>query len=154
MERPGPPHKGHGSWRSVLDALASILMIAAAVTLIAAGVRLRSNGARSAGRAEVPLPDQPISLDGAKVKGNATAPVALIMFSDFQCPFCAGFASETLPELEREYVATGHVVIAFRHFPLDNHPLALKAAQGAECAEQQGRFWDMHDRMFHAPQHL
>jgi protein-disulfide isomerase len=74
--------------------------------------------------------------------------VALIEFSDFQCPYCGKFAREILPELEKQYVSGGQVVMAFRQLPLPNHQFAQKAAEAAECAGRQDRFWPMHDAMF------
>jgi protein-disulfide isomerase len=72
----------------------------------------------------------------------------MVVFSDFQCSFCARFTRDVLPELERRYVATGRVAMVFRHLPLPIHPQAVQAAVLAECAGQQGRFWEMHDRLF------
>jgi protein-disulfide isomerase len=95
------------------------------------------------------LPASPVSLVGAPTKGNPRAPVAIIEFSDFQCPYCAAFVHGTMPELERTYIVSGQVLFAFRHLPLvDIHPRALMAAESATCAGRQGRFWQMHDRQF------
>jgi protein-disulfide isomerase len=75
--------------------------------------------------------------------------------SEFECPFCARFAADTLPALEKTYVATGKVLLAFRHFPLERiHPSAMQAAEAAECAGSQGRFWEMHDLLFQSPKQL
>lgn len=95
------------------------------------------------------MPAEPVSLEGAALKGRREARVAIIEYSDFQCPFCARFAADTLPEIDKTYIATGKVLMAFRHLPLEAiHPFAVGAATSAECAGQQGRFWDMHDRLF------
>jgi protein-disulfide isomerase len=81
--------------------------------------------------------------------GKPDAPVTIIEFSDYQCPFCQRFASSTLPELRRDYVDTGKVRYIFRDFPLDNiHPDARKAAEAAHCAGDQGKYWEMHDALF------
>jgi protein-disulfide isomerase len=75
--------------------------------------------------------------------------VALIEFSDFQCPFCGQYTRETYGNLQRDFVDTGRVEYVFRHFPIEAaHPLAFKAAEAAECALEQGKFWEMHDRLF------
>jgi len=96
-----------------------------------------------------PLPVQPISIDGAVFKGNSKAKVALVIYSDFQCPFCGRFATETWPALDSKYVAPGNVRVAFRHLPLESiHASALIAAEAAECASQQRQFWPMHDVLF------
>jgi len=94
------------------------------------------------------LPAEPLTLDGAAVQGRSDAPVVLIEFSDFQCPFCIRFAHDFLPSLLSRYVRTGKVEFAFREFPLDTHADAFSAAEAAECAARQGRFWPMHDRIF------
>lgn len=106
-------------------------------------------------RAEPPLPAEPISLEGAAVKGRREARVAIVEYSDFRCPFCARFALDTLPQIDKTYIATGKVLMAFRHLPLEAiHPFAVGAGASAECAGQQGRFWDMHDRLFQNPRQL
>lgn len=72
----------------------------------------------------------------------------MIVYSDFQCPFCHRFAREALPEIERRYVATGQVALAFHHLPLPIHAQATRAAMMATCAGRQDRFWQMHDALF------
>ena len=94
------------------------------------------------------LPDEPLSLEGSQTKGNRTARAAFVVYSDFQCPYCASFARTTWPMIETEYVRTGQLLVAFRHFPLGNHGFAQGAAEAAECAAQQRSFWPMHDRLF------
>lgn len=88
------------------------------------------------------------ALRAARTKGSATAPVTIYEMSDFQCPWCGRFARETLPLLEREYVATGKVKIVFVNFPLSMHKNAVPAAELAMCAARQNRFWQMHDLLF------
>lgn len=101
-----------------------------------------------------PLPTEPISIASAVSRGDADSPVAVVIYSDFQCPFCARFARETLPKLD-EYVERGVVRVAFRHFPLTAiHPNAAPAAYAAECARRQGRFWEAHDLLFEDPDDL
>jgi protein-disulfide isomerase len=93
--------------------------------------------------------DLRVSLTNAATRGQAGARVVLIEFSDFQCPFCGRYVRETYAELQREFVDTGKVRYAFRNFPLESiHPLAFKAAEAGECAREQGKFWEMHDRLF------
>ncbi len=90
-----------------------------------------------------------ISIEGAAARGKASAKLVIVEFSDFQCPFCGRYTRETLGQLEREYVDTGKVRYVFRHFPLEKiHPNAFKAAEAGECARQQGKFWELHDRLF------
>jgi protein-disulfide isomerase len=81
--------------------------------------------------------------------GDPNAPITVIEYADFQCPFCHSFASETKPQLEAQYIKTGKVYLVYRDFPLvDIHPGALLAAHAADCAADQGSFWPMHDRLF------
>jgi protein-disulfide isomerase len=81
-------------------------------------------------------------------QGRRNARLALVEFSDFQCPFCGVFARETYPLLLRDYVNTGKVVYLFRHLPLPNHPLAQTAAHATECAFLHGKFWELRERLF------
>lgn len=93
-------------------------------------------------------PDATVSMDDAPALGNSDAPVVIIEFSDYQCPFCKRFYNNTFPDLEREYIKTGKVKYLFRDFPLDFHNMAKKAAEAAHCAGEQGKYWDMHDKIF------
>ena len=79
------------------------------------------------------------------ILGDINAPVKMIVYSDFECPFCSKFA-ETMKIIEGYF--KNKVVITFRHFPLPGHPDAEKAAETAECAAEQGKFWEMHDKLF------
>ena len=81
--------------------------------------------------------------------GRADAPVTIVEFSDYQCPFCGRFFATTLPALKTEYVETGKVRYVFRDYPIDQlHPHARKAAEAAHCAGEQGKYWEMHDMLF------
>lgn len=85
----------------------------------------------------------------ARTKGRADAPITLFEMSDFQCPFCRGFALETMPALDSEYVRTGKVRFIYVNFPLTRlHPNAQAAAELGVCAARQGKFWPMHDLLF------
>lgn len=90
-----------------------------------------------------------VSADDDAVLGDPNAPVTLIEFSDFQCPFCRKFYKETLPQIKKDYILTGKAKLIYRDFPLVQiHPGATPAAEGAECAKEQGKFWEMHDAIF------
>jgi protein-disulfide isomerase/plastocyanin len=80
--------------------------------------------------------------------GDPDAPVTIVEYSDFQCPFCAEFYTDTLPSLKQNYVEEGVVNLVFRDFPLDIHPEAQSAALAASCAGDQDKFWDYHDLLF------
>ncbi len=90
-----------------------------------------------------------VNLEGAQVLGDENAPVTIVEWSDFQCPFCARFYSQTEKKIVEEYVNTGKVKIIFKHFPLDQiHPFATVAALASECAGEQGKFREYHDILF------
>lgn len=95
-----------------------------------------------------------VSPDDDPTKGSANAKVTMIEFSDFQCPFCARFWKDTLPLLEEEYIKTGKLKFVYRDFPLDFHQFAKKAAEAAECANEQNKFWEYHDKLFENQQAL
>lgn len=89
-----------------------------------------------------------VSADDDAFLGLKDAKVTLIEFSDFQCPFCRKFWKETLPQIKRDYIDTGKVKFVYRDFPLSFHPGAEPAAEAGECAEEQGKYWEMHDKIF------
>lgn len=80
--------------------------------------------------------------------GKKDAPVTMIEFSDFQCPFSKMFFEQAYPQLKEEYIKTGKVKLYLRDFPLPIHPLALSAAEAVRCAGSQDKFWAMHDKIF------
>ena len=94
------------------------------------------------------LPKDPISIADEPFKGEPGAKVALIEFSDYQCPFCGRYTKEVFPQIERDYITTGKVKYVFFDLPLDFHKQAFKAAEAAHCAGEQGQFWEMHDLLF------
>jgi len=87
-------------------------------------------------------------LRAERTRGNPAAPVTIYEISDFQCPYCGEFWRQTLPAIEREYVAAGKVKIVFVNMPLPIHPNAEPAAELAMCAARQHKFWPMHDLLF------
>jgi protein-disulfide isomerase len=96
-----------------------------------------------------PTPDPRVTAaDGARIKGDPNAKVWIVVVSDFQCPYCAQWERETAPQVIKEFVETGVARLAFVNFPLQQHPNALPAAEAAMCAGAQGKFWEMHDRIF------
>lgn len=96
-----------------------------------------------------PKPAVKISIDDDPIIGDPDAPITIIEFSDFQCPFCARFHVQTLPSLLEEYIDQGKVKLVYRDFPIQSiHPNALPAAVAANCANDQGNFRDMHDMIF------
>jgi protein-disulfide isomerase len=111
----------------------------------------------SAAPAAAPAPARPVQTGAIDVRpddptrGSPRAPVTVVVFSDFQCPFCAR-VSPTLDEVQRTY--GDKVRIVWKHQPLAFHPNALPAAEAAEAAREQGKFWQMHDRLFSSQREL
>lgn len=141
--------------RRVLDLLASAAVIGLCGTLTwvhlfpNAKPTVSRSGDATQKRREVPPPSSPVSLAGAAKMGADSATVALIAYSDFQCPYCGVFARTTLPEIQERYIKTGKVLFAFRNLPLENiQSTAMIAAQAGQCAADQGTFWQMHDWIF------
>lgn len=93
----------------------------------------------------LPPPRVTVDVSGSPSRGPSDAPVTIVEFSEFQCPFCRRVLP-TVREVEARY--KGRVRLVFRHFPLARHKDAPRAAEAAECARDQGRFWEMHDRLF------
>ena len=89
-----------------------------------------------------------LSIDDDPILGNPEATVTIIEFGDYQCPLCRIFWKETMPRIKEQYVDTGKVQIVFRDFPQEVHPEASPAAMAAECAEDQGKYWEYHDKIF------
>ena len=95
-----------------------------------------------------PEPKVEASADDDPVKGDKNAPITMIEFSDFECPFCGRWFQQTYPAIDEKYVKTGKVKLVYRDFPLNFHTQAQKAAEASECADEQGKFWPMHDKLF------
>jgi len=101
---------------------------------------------------EIEAPDAVVEIGDAPVKGSEDAPVTIIEFSDYECPYCKMFVDNTYATLMSEYVETGRVRYAFRDLPLKSiHPMAVTAARAAHCARDQGgddAYFGMHDALF------
>lgn len=89
-----------------------------------------------------------VSMDDDAVLGDENAPVTMVEFSDYQCPFCRKFFIDTLPSIKKDYIDTGKLKLVFRDYPLNFHPAAQKSAEAAECADEQGKYYQMHDKLF------
>jgi protein-disulfide isomerase len=103
------------------------------------------------GRAPSPEPARPetINIANSPSLGEKGARLVVVEFSDYQCPYCSRFFRDTMPQIEQDYINTGKVKYVFRNLPLESiHPFAIKAAEAADCAGEQGKFWQMHRRLF------
>lgn len=107
---------------------------------------LKASNAQAVKEAETASTQKVRAIDSTDhVLGDVKAPVKIITYSDFDCPFCADF-NDTLKRLSDEY--KGRVVIAYRYLPQRQHANSWPAATAAECAAEQGKFWEMHDKLF------
>lgn len=80
--------------------------------------------------------------------GRADAPVEIIEFADYECPVCAQYAAVTEPDVRKRLIETGLAKYTYYDFPLDMHPNTVSAMLGAACANDQGKYWEMHDRIY------
>ena len=115
--------KSHRTPAPLILALAAIAI--AALGAAAAGVQMRLD-------------------DDEQALGRPDAPVTMVEFTDYQCPYCRRFEAETFPRLKRVYVDTGKLRFIVRDLPLEIHSSAQPAAVAAHCAAEQGKFWPMH----------
>src|SRR4030065_1090602 len=109
---------------------------------------LKAKGAAAPAQPSQELQDVTASIDDDPFKGKTDAPVTIIEFSDYQCPFCGRFVKNTFPEIAEKYIDTGKVKYVFRDYPLEFHKLAPKASEAANCAGDKGKYWEMHDKLF------
>jgi len=112
-----------------------------------ASANLNTNSAAPTNTAAAPSGPIDVKIeDDDQVTGNKNAKVTLVEFSDFQCPFCQSFKS-VIDQVLKDY--KDKVKVVYKHYPLTTiHPMAQKAAEAAECAADQGKFWEMHDKLF------
>ena len=82
------------------------------------------------------------------VKGSADAPVEITEYADYQCPFCQTFATIQMPTIEERLIRTGRLRWRYRDFPLQQHSFSRLAAHSAACADEQGKYWEQHQRIY------
>jgi protein-disulfide isomerase len=132
--------------RAVLDVVAAVAMISVSIALMWS-MQTRASSTRTERRAA--LPSAPVALTNMQQVGSVSAPVVAIIYSDFECPFCARFATGTWPQIKLDYIDKGRLRVAFSQYPLDElHISARRAAEVSECAADQGKFWPVHDLLF------
>jgi protein-disulfide isomerase len=93
-------------------------------------------------------------LNGVSMLGSKAAPLTIVEYTDYQCPFCQRFHVTAFTELKKNYIDTGKVRFYSKDLPLDFHPNAMRAAQAARCAGEQGKFWELRDTMGANPDKL
>ncbi len=96
-----------------------------------------------------------ITADDDVILGDPEAPVTLVVFGDYQCPYCKRMFDETEQQMRKDYIEDGKINMVFRDFPLDNiHPYARSAAEATECARDEGKYWAYHDVLFDRQQDI
>lgn len=92
-----------------------------------------------------------INVEGAPTLGSKSAPITIIEYSDYQCPFCRKFWQDTLPNIKKDYIDAGKVKFVYKDFPLGFHPGAIPYAEASRCVKEKGgdeTYWKMHDKIF------
>lgn len=135
-----------------MQAIASALVVFLVVAAFMIGYNVGKIGMDGSTTTKV----QAASIDGVAMKGDPNAPVTITEWSDFECPFCGRFYSDTLPQIEEQYIKTGKVNLVYKDYPLSFHPNAQKAAEAGKCALEQDpeKFWLLHDKIFQNQQNL
>jgi protein-disulfide isomerase len=124
-------------------------VLLAAVAVVGGGMMWYSAQRKPAVAPSAPVAVVPAA-DGFRgyTMGAASAPIEVTEYSDFECPFCASFATVQMPVIREQLIATGKLRWRYRDFPLPTHRYSRYAALAAQCAGEQGKFWEMHDRLF------
>ena len=103
-------------------------------------------------RGEEALVGKAVQIDGVPTKGAATAKLMMVEVSDYHCPFCRKFRQEIQPQIDAQYIDTGRIRYAFIDYPIAQlHPDAYRAHEAANCAGDQGKYWEMNAQLFTAP---
>jgi protein-disulfide isomerase len=149
--RSGKPVTGAGSKKKVeirasdrrpFYALLGVIALAAVVFIAYQMTQAKSSGVITID-ASTPVPEA-----SGYLMGNAAAPVQIIEFGDFECPACGSFATLTEPDVRKRLIETGQASFRFLDFPLPIHANTWDASMAAACANEQGKFWEMHDQIF------
>ena len=141
---PPPPPSG---WRATLDSLGGPTAVGlVAAVLVVVGLLITLNRPGSSVNDAPYVPVERVQTDG-RVEGDPSAPIRIIAWEDFQCPFCGRFSTETEPLLREEFVDTGIASFEFRHLAFLGIE-SVRAAEASECANEQGFFWEYHDILF------
>ena len=99
-----------------------------------------------------PIEGQTVDLTGAPARGQASAPITLVEVSDYHCPYCRRHFQQTQPQINSTFIDQGKVLHVFVHYPIDQlHPEAFRSHEAASCAADQGKFWELHAKLFEAP---
>ena len=136
---------------SIWKVATAILVIALIVILFTGGFSKETKVTGNIIGGEIQVPEiqrVKIDVEGDNILGDPEAPVTIVEFSDYECPFCGRHFGSTYGQIKEKYVDTGKVNIIFKDFPLSFHQNAQKASEAAECAGDQGRYYEYHDILF------
>ena len=101
---------------------------------------------------EQALLNKTVDVAGIPTQGAQTAKIMMVEVSDYHCPFCRRYRQETQPQIESQYVSTGKIRYAFIDYPIAQlHPQAYRSHEAANCAGEQGKYWEMNAQLFEAP---
>ncbi|MEK6885163.1 MAG: DsbA family protein, partial [Nanoarchaeota archaeon] len=143
--------KKENGWKWATFALV-IVLVAVVAYMVGSRGSIGTGNVINPDDGDVPTQPSKVDVDDDAVLGDKDAKVTIIEFSDYQCPFCRKFWTETYSQIKSEYIDTGKVKIVFRDFPLTGiHPAAQKSAEAAECVREKGgdsAYWKYHDKMF------
>lgn len=106
----------------------------------------------NAGNGEIVIPRVDVEIGDAPVKGNGDALITFIEWSDFECSYCTKFFNDTYSKIQEDYIDTGKVKMVYKQLPLSFHKYSQKAAEATLCAQEQDKFWEMHDKLFSSQQ--
>jgi protein-disulfide isomerase len=133
----------------------AVVLFVIAIVGAATIVYMTKNPPSSAGGADAQAAYEALQRDYAKagpskpyILGDTTAPVVIEEFADFECPVCGSFATVTEPDVRKRIIETGLAYYKFYDFPLPMHHNTQTASNASACADEQGKFWEMHDRIF------
>lgn len=147
--------QGNNPWFASTMGLAGLILGYVIATTVQGGITFGggnvlppTDGGQQASQGLPPTTNTPPEAGVGPVIGNDDATVTVIEFTDFQCPFCQRHYQQTFGQIKTAYVDTGKIKYETRHFPLSFHPNAQKASEAAACAEDQGKFWEMHGKLF------
>ena len=149
MAKRGKRGKARGKGRRRLGSLGmaagiGAVVVAVVVLIVLANTLGQGEDEVPSGSADLPARLAPVQ---GNVLGSPDAPVTIVAYSDFQCPYCAQAALGPMRQIEEDYLATGKAKLVFKHFAFEGEE-SVWAAQAAECAAEQNRFWDYHDMLF------
>lgn len=147
--------------KKTFEVFSTILVSVAAALLLWTQIEKRWRPVEPSRAPRVEGARPPQDVEGLKIEASrirytqGTGDIALVEFTDYECPYCGRHARETSPRIHKEWVEPGTVRHVLFNFPLERiHPNARKAGEAAECAARQGRFWEMHNRLFSDPNGL